>query len=201
MLETRTGLRPWPAVHGEWLSQGAARAMGTSCTILLSRVHRLGHTRRQNSGTRPCARAEPCDIQENKGSFKTHSPVCQISNLCWPHRWAKEKKRHNTLGHSEALGTSPGPSQEHPATMQPVPRPGSSAQGGFSVPGQGAGWAGVRPKAKEDSKWNLCSGSTISCLLQDKSRQEHPGAPRVPVSQADALALTHPGRWSAAAAG
>lgn len=65
--------RPQECGPGRPLSPRAARGTGTSCTFLLSWVHRPGHTQRQSSGTGPCARAEPCDIQEKKGSFKTSS--------------------------------------------------------------------------------------------------------------------------------
>lgn len=65
----------WPQESGPGrpLSPRAARGTGTSCAFLLSWVHRPGHTQSQSSGTGPCARAEPCDIQEKKGSFKTSS--------------------------------------------------------------------------------------------------------------------------------
>lgn len=82
----------WPQEcgPGRLLSLRAARGTGTSCTFLLSWVHRLGHTQRQSSGTGPCARAEPCDIQEKKGSFKTSSPVCQTCSPLWPHGWTNK---------------------------------------------------------------------------------------------------------------
>lgn len=101
----RTGCHMSVARADERLSQGAARATGTSCTFLLSWVHRLGHTQRQSLGTGPCARAEPCDIQEKKGSFKTSSPVCQICSPPRPHGgpntpWSAELRGAPHVGHA-----------------------------------------------------------------------------------------------------
>lgn len=82
--------RPQECGPGRPLSPRASRGTGTSCTFLLSWVHRPGHTQRQSSGTGACARAEPCDIQEEKGSLKTSSPLCQTCFPLWPHGWTNK---------------------------------------------------------------------------------------------------------------